>query len=202
VRRQARLTGVERYLAPTEHVLYICRRHPIVIAKPVGIWLLAMLVGAAVGFVTSPDSSGTLIDRIAGWAVIAVTFWAAWRLALWWVARYVLTDQRVLYVEGLVSRKVSAIPLAKVTDTTYRRTIPGRILGYGDLLLDSPGERPGLSVLTELPRPDELYRLVMSLVVRKDAGFEFPPAGPPPAPREDKDQTGPLPAVRDDARSE
>ena len=57
-----------------------------------------------------------------------------------------------------------AVPLSKVTHTDFRRSLPGRILGYGTLSLDSPGSYNGLRELTSIPKPDELYRLIMSLV--------------------------------------
>ncbi|MGH2708507.1 MAG: hypothetical protein ACRDJK_09465, partial [Actinomycetota bacterium] len=48
----------------------------------------------------------------------------------------------------------------------YSRTIPGRILGYGVLLLDTPGEKPGLDTLHWLPKPDVVYQLVASIVFK------------------------------------
>lgn len=179
--------GVERYLAPAERVVYVCRRHLIGMAGPFGLWILSLVAAAGVGLLVSPRLATPVADRLAGWLVLAASAYLALRAARWWMARYVITDQRVLLVEGIVSRTVSAIPLAKVTDTTYERSIGGRLLGYGDLMLDSPGERPGLAVLTSLPRPDELYRLIMSLVVARlrEGRSRVPEA----------DETGPIPRV-------
>lgn len=194
--RQFRLRGVDKYLAPSEHVLHTCRRHWIVVFKPIALWLIVVGTGAVVGFVLSPEQSNTWLDRILGIAALITTLYAAWRVADWSAAAYVVTDQRVLLLEGLISRNVSAIPLSKVTDTTFRRTILGRMLAYGDLMLDSPGEKPGLSTLTVLPRPIELYRLIMSLVVNKDKGQEPSTPVPLPEPRQqDDDETGPIPKV-------
>ena len=52
----------------------------------------------------------------------------------------------------------------KITHTDYRRTLSGRLLGYGTISLDSAGSHDGLRELTSIPRPDEVYRLIMSLV--------------------------------------
>lgn len=192
---QVRLTGIDRYLAPSEHVLYSCRRHPVVIFPVLALWLLAVVVGSIVGFLTSPNSGISFIDNVAGWIVAGITLYSIWSLLQWAFARYTVTDQRVLLVEGLVSRGVSAIPLSKVTDTTYHRSIFGRLLGYGDFMLDSPGEKPGLSTLTSLPRPDEMYRLIMSLVVKKEEmALPAPPPPHVPQPR-DEDETGPMEKV-------
>lgn len=194
--RRFRLRGVDKYLAPSEHVLHTCRRHWIVIFKPIALWVIVVSAGAIVGFVLSPEASNTWLDRILGIAALIMTLYAAWKVTDWSAAAYVVTDQRVLLLEGLISRNVSAIPLSKVTDTTFRRSILGRMLGYGDLMLDSPGEKPGLATLTVLPRPVELYRLIMSLVVNKDKGEEPLTSVPLPEPSEPgEDETGPIPRV-------
>jgi uncharacterized membrane protein YdbT with pleckstrin-like domain len=192
--RRYRLRGSDKYLAPSEHILHTTRRHWIVIVKPLAIWILVLVLGGMIGVATSPEQAATPLDRLAGIAAVVATIYAAWRFVEWTAAAYVVTSARVLEVEGVLSRNVSAVPLSKVTDTTFRRTALGRLLRYGDLMLDSPGEKPGLSTLTTLPRPVELYRLIMSLVVTKEEGPDEAKAVPPPPPRHrpDEDETGPI----------
>lgn len=190
-----RVAGFDRYLAANERVRYSCRRHPIVLLKVITLWLIALIVGSFVGLVVSPTTDQGFVDQLAGLIVFALTLYSAWKIAQWWWGRYVITDLRVLYIEGIISRKVSSIPLEKVTDTTYARSVWGRLLGYGSLLLDTPGERPGLDTLSHLPNPDEVYRLIASLVVARV--WEKPPE-PAPYPRReflDEDDTGPIPRV-------
>jgi membrane protein YdbS with pleckstrin-like domain len=126
---------------------------------------------------------------VGGWIVLAGAFVLGWKTWAWWVARYVITDERVLLIEGVLARRVRAVPLSKVTHTDFRRSLLGRILGYGTLSLDSPGSHNGLRELTSIPRPDEIYRLIMSLV----AGTEARPGFPSPA--DSGVDTGPLPRV-------
>jgi len=64
------------------------------------------------------------------------------------------------------------------------------MLGYGDLKLDSAGEQLGMATLRYLPKPEALYRLVNSLLIRSR---EAQRSGPPADPREET--TGPLPPV-------
>jgi uncharacterized membrane protein YdbT with pleckstrin-like domain len=101
---------------------------------------------------------------IGGWIVLAGAGFLAWKTGGWWITRYVITDERVMLIEGLISRRVRAVPLSKVTHTDYRRTLSGRLLGYGTISLDSAGTHDGLRELTSIPKPDQVYRLVMSLV--------------------------------------
>jgi hypothetical protein len=80
------------------------------------------------------------------------------------VTRIIVTDRRIVEVSGVVSRRVASMPLPQVTDTTYHRSLGGRLLGYGDLIVESPGRHPGLSHIDYVPRPDDFYRIVMSLM--------------------------------------
>jgi hypothetical protein len=191
--RRPKVNGTDRYLAPSERVIHSCRKHAIVIVKPIAVWLAALAIGSAIGFLVSPRTTNSLADIIAGWGVVVTTFYVIWKLFQWWVARYVITDQRVLFIEGILNVRVSAIPLQKVTDTTFSKTLAGRIFGYGDLMLDSPGEHGGLSMLVDLPRPDQMYRLITSLVVGRVWDRTQQPQRLPVDPREE--DTGPLPRV-------
>src|SRR5438445_5472228 len=48
-----------------------------------------------------------------------------WKIWWWRTARLVLTDRRLVLVEGIVSRRITALPLRSVLDTTYRQSIVG-----------------------------------------------------------------------------
>lgn len=154
---------IYRYVGRQEKLHHICRQHWIVLSRPIEMWLAAVIVGVLVAFRGGPRVS-TMLDRFAGWLVLAATLYATWQVLEWWLARYVITNERVIFIQGIMTRKVSAVPLSKVTDTTFRRTPLGLLLNYGDLLLDAPGERPGLPTLTKLPDSEEVYRLMMTLI--------------------------------------
>lgn len=154
---------IYRYVGRQEKVHHICRQHWIVLSRPIELWLAAVVIGVLVAFRGGSHTS-TILDRFAGWLVLTATLYAVWQVLEWWLARYVITNERVVFIQGILTRKVSAVPLSKVTDTTFRRTPLGLLLNYGDLLLDAPGERPGLPTLTKLPNSEEVYRLMMTLI--------------------------------------
>jgi hypothetical protein len=105
-----------------------------------------------------------VITAILGLIVLGFFLRLVWKVVQWWLTRIIVTDRRVLEVSGVVSRRVASMPLPQVTDTTYHRSLGGRLLGYGDLVIESPGRHPGLSHLGYVPRPDDFYRIVMSLM--------------------------------------
>ena len=71
--------------------------------------------------------------------------WAVWLLAevhLEWTCTYfVVTDQRVIYRTGVISRHGVEIPLERINNINFRQGIWERIIGAGDLEIQSAGER-------------------------------------------------------------
>lgn len=181
----SRTGDINKYLAHGERVILVLRRHSVVLESAIGLWLAAVAAGVFFG-VASGHEPHWHLGTVGGWLVLAAAGLLAWKSGAWWVARYVITDHRVLLIEGVFSRRVRAVPLTKVTHTDYRRTLSGRLLGYGTISLDSAGTHDGLRELASIPRPDEIYRLIMSLV----SGTASPAA--PPADLATQD-TGPLP---------
>jgi len=159
----SRPRDIEKYLAHGERVVLVLRRHAVVLERAIGIWLAAIAAGVGFGLLASHEPHWNL-GVIGGWIVLAGAGFLTWKTGAWWIARYVITDERVLLIDGVVSRRVRAVPLSKITHTDYRRTLSGRLLGYGTISLDSAGSHDGLRELTSIPRPDEVYRLIMSLV--------------------------------------
>ena len=63
--------------------------------------------------------------------------------ALRWVKRrYLVTDRRVLYVEGVLRRNSRDAGLQMITDVGFRQTFLGRKMGYGDLVIATAANRP------------------------------------------------------------
>ena len=83
---------------------------------------------------------------------------------LWWIERIVITDKRVMLAEGFIVHKVGMMPLSKVTDLTFERSIGGRMLGYGTLIVESAGQIQALNRIDYMPRPEEVYEALSELV--------------------------------------
>jgi membrane protein YdbS with pleckstrin-like domain len=164
-RPRVRLVG--KYLSRGEGVLTVQRRHWAVLLGPgtvLGIGVLAAVVlGAALP---------AILVSLA-WAGPAAFF--GWHFLEWWFARFVVTDRRFLLVTGLIIRRVAMMPLARVTDMSYLRSPLGRVLGYGEFVLESAGQEQALRDVTFVARPDWLYRETCDLL------FGTSPSPPPPS---------------------
>lgn len=67
--------------------------------------------------------------------------------------RYTLTDAKIEIDTGLIARTTRNIPLTKIQDVTVSASIPQRLLGFGDLLIDNASELGGTTVLHNISHP-------------------------------------------------
>ena len=109
---------------------------------------------------------------------------AVWMVFEWRQQWVVATNKRLMLTYGFIVRKVAMMPLTKVTDMSYHRTIMGRIFGWGTFVMESAGQQQALSEITYLPRADVLYRDVSDLLFGGDGADSGDDEGnPEPSPR-------------------
>ncbi len=97
--------------------------------------------------------------------------WLAARLAKWTTTNFVVTTDRLIYRSGVLAKQGMEIPLERVNDVSFNQRIFERMLGAGDLLIESGGER-GQQAFTDIRRPavvqNEIYRQI-ELAQERDA---------------------------------
>lgn len=156
---------VERHLLPHERQVLTVRFHPAVLIKPVAITLAALAVALLVSL--APVSG---LVRLVIWLIfVGVLGWLGYQIWAWLEDYFVVTSQRLLLTTGLLSRTVNMMPLGKVTDMSFKRSAWGRILGYGEFVVESAGQDQALRNIRHLPYPEQLYLEVCGLIF-KDAG--------------------------------
>ena len=168
---------LRRYVLPGERVVLATRRHWAKLLEPVG---TAIVVFAVCGGLTA------LLQPALGEGVLVV--WWLWLVALarlgwfvlvWRVEWFVATDKRMLLLTGLITHQIGMMPLMKVTDMRYSRSVLGQVLGYGQFLLESAGQDQALRQINWVARPDATYRDLCALI--------FTPVSPPASDGEDDD---------------
>lgn len=159
--------SVNRYLLPHERQVITVHQHPAVLIRPI----FEVLVGLAIaGWLTTVFAKNNGIALLVIWILWGVLFL---RLAVkvfeWGETYFVVTSQRFILATGLLTRKVNMMPLSKVTDMSFQRSTMGRILGYGEFILESAGQDQALNKIDHLPYPEQLYLEVCGLIF-KDSG--------------------------------
>jgi uncharacterized membrane protein YdbT with pleckstrin-like domain len=156
-------SDVNKYLLPHEQEVITVRKHPAVLLAPVA-WAVLGLVVAAVLSDTLFRHSSTLTWIV--WAVWGLVFLRLlWAAANWYVGYFVITSHRFIEITGLFTRNVAFIPMAKVTDFTFRVSFVGRIFGYGTFIVESAGQDQALDNVTFIPYPEQLYLEACSLLL-------------------------------------
>ena len=83
------------------------------------------------------------------WAVLLLRL--IWKAINWAVDYFVITSQRLILTSGVLTRKVAMMPMSKVTDMSFQRSFGGRLLGYGELIVESAGQNQALDRVTYIP---------------------------------------------------
>jgi membrane protein YdbS with pleckstrin-like domain len=75
--------------------------------------------------------------------------------------RYTLTDSKIETDYGLIARTTRNIPLVKIQDVTVSASIPQRILGFGDVVVDNASELGGTTILHNINNPRHYADLIL-----------------------------------------
>jgi len=75
--------------------------------------------------------------------------------------RYTLTDSKIEIDYGLIARTTRNIPLAKIQDVTVSASIPQRLLGFGDVVVDNASEIGGSTILHNINNPRHYADLLL-----------------------------------------
>ncbi len=149
--------SVSRYLLPHERSCITVRIHPATLAGP--------LILVSGGLVAAGELTRRSVrPKIVWGAYLPVLLYFLQRVAARQATYFTVTDKRMILVSGFVVRKVAMMPLARVTDMSFRRSALGRLLGYGEFIIESAGQEQALRTINFLPYPEQLYLEVCGLV--------------------------------------
>lgn len=147
-----------RYLFPTEKYRGEWRRHWIHLMPEIVTAVLATFVGGyVIGLIANSESTPAVAATAVIIVYLGVLAWAGWRVFDWYFDRFILTNKRVMVIQGIITRKVAMMPLLRVTDMKYEQSPLGRMMNYGTFVMESAGQDQALREVKHLPDPNELY---------------------------------------------
>jgi len=162
-----------RDLLPGERILVSSSRHWVVLLRPIATTILAAIILLVV--LTRLPLAGDLRlflmlgVTLAGILIINLYYWG------WRAHEYVLTDQRVILNEGIISKFSRSIAIDRIQDLTTYQGLWGRTWGFGDIELESAG-REGAEMLSTVPRPQQLRNAIFAQIEarRRPGGLGTP----------------------------
>jgi uncharacterized membrane protein YdbT with pleckstrin-like domain len=152
-------------LAAGETVVVDVRPHWRYLARSVAV-LVGVIAGALAALVTgAPGWAGWVIA--AGLALAALGL--VGRYLRWVTTRLTVTSARIIERRGVLGRSGREIPLAALADVGYRQSILERLIGAGDVIVESAG-RDGREVFADLPHPAAILDQIHLQMQRRQAG--------------------------------
>lgn len=128
-----------------------------------------------------PSSLDTVVPVVCGIAVVVTLVWFGWTYAKWTNTNFVLTTDRIVTRRGVFSKQGVEIPLERVNTVFFRQSLFERMIGAGDLAIESAGER-GTENLEDIRKPSivqkEIYVQMEANENRKYDRINSGPAAP------------------------
>lgn len=161
---------VDKYLLPREIRVALVRRHPAVLLVPSAQAVGGLLVAFVLSATLLRDHTSLMWVVWGLWAVLMARL--IWEAVNWAVDYFVITSERILLTSGVFTRSVAMMPLSKVTDMSFHRSFAGRLLGYGEFVVESAGQDQALRKIDHIPYPEQLYRVVCGRIFKDAAEDE------------------------------
>ncbi|MBV8981250.1 MAG: PH domain-containing protein [Acidimicrobiia bacterium] len=156
-----------RLLDEGEVVVLDLRPHWWVLARSTALLVLSLAVAVTVSIVVPGVAHDpVLIASLILVLVVLVRFIR--RYARWGTTNMVLTTERLVVRTGVFVKRGREIPLERINDITYRQRLFERMIGAGDLFVESGGER-GQQVLRMVPRPVRVQQAIHRQVMQSRA---------------------------------
>jgi uncharacterized membrane protein YdbT with pleckstrin-like domain len=100
----------------------------LVAALVLGVWLLSW------------DDAPGFLEVSSGALILIALLWIGWTYLRWVTTNFVITSDRLIYRHGILSKHGIEIPLERVNTVFFSQSILERMVGSGDLVIESAGE--------------------------------------------------------------
>jgi hypothetical protein len=120
-------------------------------------WILFVLVViAALGF-TGRTVPGLSLATTAQLLLLVAFSRLAWAIAQWIPRWHLLTNRRVINVEGLRCPNIHSFPLVRIRNTYLRRSVPESTVGVGTILFVTSDASETPQVWRSVRNPSEVH---------------------------------------------
>lgn len=168
---------LERYLVPGERVVAVVRQHWFSQIRPTAAFVALLFLATFVEAEAPRTRGGAVLANFFWYAAFAGALYLLWRYLNWRHDWFVATDKRFLMFYGFIRRKVAMMPLMKVTDMTFDRSVMGRVVGYGTFVLESAGQSQALSRIEYVPHATTHYKAICTVLFGSDDASRDPDDG-------------------------
>lgn len=170
----------DKLLSEGEEIVVRSRQHWLALLLSARYPLL-LFVGSLVLLFLSQYVSGTVHD-VVGYAVIAgiviSLLWFAQAWLTWSSEDYIVTNRRVIKVDGIINKRSADSSLEKINDAVLEQNLFGRMFNYGDLDILTAAD-VAVDRYRMLNRAPEFKRQMLNQKHELEGEFNRPMPAPP-----------------------
>jgi uncharacterized membrane protein YdbT with pleckstrin-like domain len=165
----------KKLLNEGEDIVLDLRPHWWFMAEPTAAVLATTVVGGLVAAKVNVSNDGLdkAINFLAIGLIVASLVWFGIRYVKWVTINFVVTSDRLIFRSGVIGKTGIEIPLERINTVFFNQTVFERMLGAGDLSIESGGET-GKETFRDIRRPsvvqNEIYRQMEANNARMYAG--------------------------------
>ena len=147
-----------------EEVVLDLKPHWLFIALQSGALIAMVIIALLIGIAFSPDNAlDNVLDVVAIVGLVAVAAWFGLTYARWVTTMFVLTTDRIISREGIISKHGTDIPLERVNTVFFSQGVLERMVGAGDLTIESAGER-GTNTFENVRKPNVVQKEIYTQI--------------------------------------
>ncbi len=126
--------------------------------------ILVLLLGIVLGIISLRLKTGNVKTGL-GWValvvIVAGILWTIVRYMKWVTTNFVVTSHRILHRHGVFAKAGVEIPIDRVMNVNFAQSVGERLLGAGNLLIESGGE-DGQQTFTDIRKPQSVQKLILA----------------------------------------
>ena len=167
----------KKLLNPDETVALDLHPHWWYFAEPAAV-LAASIVAGGLILTLLKDDTRRYLSFAALACVVISALWLLKRYLGWVTTNFVITNDRIIFREGVLAKQGIEIPLERVNNVNFGQSVFERMIGAGDLLIESGGE-DGQQRFTDIRKPHNVQNLITAqaeMKIRARASYGAPSA--------------------------
>ena len=150
-----------RLLSHSEQLVMDLRPHWVALVWPVVETVLDAAAAVALLILLHRQPAWLRLAVVA-LAVVVFVVLALPAIVHWATSHFVVTSDRVIHRAGLVSKRSMEIPLENISDVRFHQGVFERVIGAGDLTLESPGTF-GQETFDHIRNPELVQKTIYQL---------------------------------------
>lgn len=158
------------------------RPHWFFLAKPVLYFVASLVLAALAVVVWNPSGSvGNVVGIVCGVLVVVSLLFLVWEYLVWNSTMFVLTSDRIVSRRGVLTKSGIEIPLERINTVFFQQGVFERMIGSGDLAIESAGER-GTETFNDVRKPSVVQKeIYVQMEANENRKFDRLNVGAAPA---------------------